>query len=352
MKHPKTKPLFILLAALVLISTPSHAADIHWGVCAHPIGNPYYADYEKQFEIMQQNHLTTYRMDVMLTENTETRTITETRKLVELAKKRGIAIRPILQVAFFWGDRTDAGHYKSGDQQALYQQGFDRTYNFVRLFKDDIRDWEFANEVNLRVSNERHEPLFGYGWEAKEFDTSEMKDWSYVFKGMSDAITRVNANYGSKLRRVLGTTSTNFGFIDYMQAQGVAYDVLGYHYYAKLEDDPYNAWSKATPPYNLFKKLGSYGKPVHFTEVNAFEIYDRRYENKDDADYTQKGYKSLARTIGFLRNQTDMKLEEVDLYELVDEPTLKGAEAKFGLMYNLDTPKAALSIVKEAISHP
>jgi hypothetical protein len=250
-------------------------------------------------------------------------------------------------VPFAWGDRTDAGHYKAGDQQALYQQGFNRTYNFVRLFKDDIQDWELENETNLLVNGKGGAPLFGRGWTAKEFDTPTMRDWAFVLKGMSDAIGRINENDGAHLRRVLGTTTTNFGFLDYMQAHGVNYEVVGYHYYVRLGESPYKAWSKATPPFNLFQKLASFGKPVHFNEVNAGEIYDKDYGNKEDDSKTQKGYKSLGETLSFLKNQKDMNLEEVDIYELLDEPSKETPESHFGLMYDLNAPKMALSIVHQ-----
>ncbi|MGB9153069.1 MAG: hypothetical protein WCD70_08290, partial [Alphaproteobacteria bacterium] len=293
--YQQTKHYGLKLFLTLFLTTPlpAQAGEILWGVNGHPIYSPVFADYEKQFEVMHQNHLTTYRFDVPLSEDSEAKSITQTRALITVAKKWGIILRPVLLVPFTWGDRTDVGHYKAGDQQALYRQGFDRTYNFVRLFKDGIQDWELENEINLVATNEGGEKLFGYGWTAKEFDTPIMRDWGEVMKGMSDAIGKINES-GGKLRRVLGTTSTNFGFIDYMQAHGVNYEILGYHYYVFSGDSPYKAWSKATPHFDLFQKLASYGKPVRFTEVNASEIYDKSYGNKEDDADTQKGYKSLS----------------------------------------------------------
>lgn len=329
------------------------ASPIQWGVNGHPIHNPVFADYDKQFEVMTQNHLTTYRFDVTLTEDGFSQAVAKTRQLVKAAKKWGVTLRPVLQVAFCWGDRTDGGRYKADDPQALYRQGFNRTYDFVNLFKNDIQDWEMLNEINLRLHDAQDKPLYGYGWRAEEFDTPLMQDWSHVFQGMSDAIGKIKTDNGTSLRRILGTTSTQFGFLDYMQAQGVAYEVIVYHSYAHLEEDPSKAWSLGTPPYHLFQKLASYGKPVHVTEVNAAEIYNDDYANQDSDEETQKGNQSLNKTLGFLKNQRDMKLEEVDVYELLDDPAQKKpAERRFGLMYNLTTPKPALSILRHFSAEP
>jgi hypothetical protein len=344
-----TRAKYFLMACISLMfllgENSALASELLWGVNGHPVGNPVFADYEKQFDIMRQNHLTTYRMDVALSEADEKLAIAQLRVLIPLAKKWGITLRPVLTVAFHWGDRTDTGHYPAGDPQALYRQGFDHVYNFVRLFKDDIQDWELENETNLLVHDWRGVSLYGRGWTAQEFDTPLMHDWNAVLKGMSDAIGKINDTNGTKLRRVLGTTSTNFGFIDYMLAHGVNFEVLGYHQYVHLGESPYKAWSKATPRFNLFQKLASYGRPVHFTEVNAAEIYDKKYKNKEDDAYTRKGYQSLSDELAFLKNQKDMPLEEVDVYEIFDDPGQKDAEARFGIMYDAATPKAALAIV-------
>jgi hypothetical protein len=244
-----------------------------------------------------------------------------------------------------WGDRTDAGKYPAGDRAALYQQGYTRTYNFVMNFKNDLNDWEMGNELNLLAVDAGGKKLFGHGWSAAEFDTPVMNDWAAVLKGMSDAIEKINKDHGLHLRRTLNTTSTMFGFLDFMASKGVGFDVISYHYYEHLGTNPHQAWGGSRAAFDLFKTLASYHRPVVFNEVNCSEIYQSDYENEAGKPKTEACYKSLYATLAYLRDQKDLNIESVCVYELLDEPSKKPPENRFGLMYNLNTPKVPLYIL-------
>lgn len=290
-----------------------------------------------QFDLMKYRNLTRYRFDVYMTADQDAYAVS-TLKMMQLeAKLRGITLRPILVTSFAFGDRTDYGKVK-GTSEDLYRTAYNRTYALVNEFKYEINDWELGNEINLMQRDASGQPLWGKGFTATEFDTQTMNDWALVLKGMSDAIEKINKDNGLQLRRILNTTSTHFGFLDYMEKKGVKYEVISYHYYERLGTNPNNYWGS----FNLFQKLATYKRPVHFNEVNCAEIYDPAYQNAHGGNMTEACNKSLNNTLNYIFNQNYVKVEDVDIYELVDHPEKGGSEAKFGMMQDMRQLKVAI----------
>ncbi len=289
------------------------------------------ATIKSYFDLMQYRNLTRYRFDAYLTADMDPYRVSMVRMMQKQAKSHGITLRPILAFPLAFGDRTDYGKYPKGDANALYRQGYDRTYAFVNEFKNEINDYELGNELNLLVTDTSGQPLWGKGFTAREFDTKLMNEWAILLKGASDAIDKINADNGLKLRRTLNTTSTHFGFLDFMKSKGVKFEVISYHYYERLGTDPNFYWGS----FNLFYKLSQYGLPVQFNEVNCGEIYDPAYQNVWAGNLVEACNKSLNNALNYMTNQKYLNIEEIDIYELVDHPERAGAEAKFGMQYNM-----------------
>lgn len=325
-----------------LITLPAAAAVPAWGANGHPTQT---TDWAPIFQVLQARGITQYRVDTNLTDNTDSYEIQMFQNMAALAKTYGITLKPILFTAFAFGDRTDGGKYPAGDSSALYMQGFFRTYTFVNLLKNDINDWEMGNEINLLVRDANGSPLWGKGWTASEFDTPLMNDWASVLKGMSDAIDLINSESGTHLRRTLNTTSTMFGFLDFMASKSIKFEIISYHYYEYLGTNPHVYWGGVRPNFDLFQQLASYNKPVVFNEVNAAEIYESTYENEAGQPVTEAGFKSLDATLNYLNTQTTANIEYVGIYELLDEPSKQPPESHFGLMYDINTPKVPLYLV-------
>ena len=336
------KLLLVAGSALVMATGNAAARPLAWGVDGPDSRR---ADLNVVFKILQSRGLTQYRVGANLAHDTDPYEVSMYRDMISLAKTYGITLKPILAVPFTWGDRTDHGKYPAGDRAALYQQGYDRTYNFVLNFKDEINDWEMENELNLVARDTDGKRLFGHGYAADEYDTPIMNDWAAVLKGMSDAIDKINKDHGLRLRKTLNTTSTMFGFLDFMASKGVGFDVISFHYYEVLGQNPHRAWGGSRMAFSLFKKLASYGKPVVFNEVNCAEIYKPDYENEAGKPRTEACYKSFHDTLNYLNSQQDADIESVCIYELYDEPHKKPPENRFGLMYDLNTPKVPLYIL-------
>jgi len=52
-----------------------------------------------------------------------------------------------------------------------------------------------------------------------------------------------------------------------------------------------------------------------FNEVNSGEIYLSTYENQAGQPVTETGFKSLNATLNYLNDQTDVNIENVDIYD-------------------------------------
>jgi len=331
-----------IFGVIDLTTVPAAACPLLWGV-GGPNGRT--ADLNAVFQVLQARGITQYRVGANLADDTDPYEVPMFQSMVALAKTYGITLKPILFTPFQWGDRTDGGKYPAGDSAALYLQGYYRTYNFVNQLKNDINDWELGNEINLVARDSSGSQLYGKGWTASEFDMPSMNDWASVLLGMSDAISRINAESGLHLRRTLNTTSTMFGFLDFMASKSVLFEVISYHYYVNLGTDPHNYWGGVRPNFDLFKELATYHKSVTFNEVNSGEIYNPAYENQAGQPVTETGFKSLNATLNYLNDQTDANIESVLIYELFDEPSKQPPENRFGLMYDINTPKVSLYLV-------
>ncbi len=315
-----------------------------FGLNGHPFGTGVYppSAYPQIFQVMRANGLKRMRVSVGLAYDTDPFIAGSLRALVDAAKTYGVQIEPVLQVPFTWGDRTDHGAYPAGDAAALYQQGYNRVLNFVQQFTD-IPDWELENEVNLLVTDSGGTPLFGKGMTAAEFNVPLMQDWASVLRGMSDGIDRINATKGTRLRRIVGTTSSMFGYIDFMVGQGVKVDVLGYHYYEHAGVDPTAYWLANGSTFDLFAKLGSYNRPVDVNEVNCAEIYDTAFVNASTSTSMGICNGNLSTILRTFSTQTKADVEWLLVYEMLDEPSKAAPESRFGVMFDLDTPKPLLA---------
>ncbi|MCK1659731.1 hypothetical protein, partial [Bradyrhizobium sp. 151] len=299
---------------------------------------------EDVFKTLAAHKLKRYRLTIPLAADTDPWVATRFTSIVGLAANYGVTLEPVLALPLMWGDKTDAGKYPAGDAAAIHSQGYNRTLAFVRQFASSVGDWELGNEINLTVRDANGSPLFGKGWTSAEFAAyPSMVDFANLLRGMSDAIEQVRRDTGRNLRRIVGTTSTMFGYIDLMKANGVKVDVLGYHYYEHAGVNPTNYWGGVRPNFNLFTKLSSYGVPVAINEMNGAEIYDSTFVNTSTSASMSACNSNLDAMLA--RFSQYSFIEWIDLYELIDEPDKTGPDGRFGLMFNLSTPKPLMSTV-------
>jgi hypothetical protein len=319
-----------LLLASVCMSTVM-AAPLVWGAGGHPLSGGLWGDAATQINTLAQRGLKTYRFDVPLT-NDKPNAVADLRQLLALAKPHGITLHPILYVPFTWGDATDGGKYPP-TEAGLEAQGYDRTLPIVTAFASQIQDWELQNELSLLPNFKS-----GDGASPSDYATPLAKQWAAVLRGMARAVHDVRGKTSMPLRTVVDTVYADFGFIPFLEAQGVVVDKLAYHYYYGAATSPY----KLTVPKgvaNLFAELHKIGKPVIINEFNAAEIYaPQKGLPYDDA----KALLSLKTHMDYLVQQKTLAIEGVEFYELYDEPSKNAAESNFGLMKDATQPKVQL----------
>jgi hypothetical protein len=137
-----------------------------------------------------------------------------------------------------------------------------------------------------------------------------------------------------------------FGFLDFMASKGVKFEVISYHYYEHFGTSPHHYYGhREEGGFDLFRRLAEYKRPVVFNELNCAEIYDSDYENEAGKPKTETCFKNLHATLKYFNEQKDLKIESVDIYELLDEPSKAPPENRFGLMYDIHHPKIPLYIL-------
>lgn len=149
------------------------------------------------------------------------------------------------------------------------------------------------------------------------------------------------------MKIILGTVSRDFGFLAFMQQQGVVFGVVGYRTtpsltQALLGDDPWYGEGGA------LARLATFNLPVR---INAFNCGEIRGAGYDDA--AAKGtisasaaacLASVNKHLSHLLTQTVVPLEAVLAYELIDRPAAPAPGNRFGLMVDLGTPKLLLAL--------
>jgi len=205
--------------------------------------------------------------------------------------------------------------------------------------KDLISEYELHNEIPLYPDMN----LAGTtGQNASDYDTPACRLQAAALRGISKAIDDVRKLYNLPIRIILGTVDRRFGFLAYMQQQGVLFDIVGYHtypyeQYAPLDQDP---WFGTGGPLG---QLATFNKPISINEFNCGEIYSN-YENKAAQPVTESGYRCIYKHANEVVKQKIADVESVYFYEVYDEP-LKGIpESYFGLYYDtsMENPKISL----------
>ncbi|NMO13954.1 DUF4214 domain-containing protein [Pyxidicoccus fallax] len=332
-RHPGLA--LLALCALALLP-PSAAGAFTYGVNLHP---PHVSTVDKARQtalVLSQRNIRSVRLDVSPFAN-----ITWLTQVVTAFKERNITVEAMLY------DPT-VNNYVCGTQ-ATEQQAYDATKNIVNQMKHLITDWEIQNERQLKIA-----PGSSAMDAAPYYNDCGLRE-AAVNRGMSRAIRDVRASSGVPLRIILGFIGRGYGFLDFMLQQGVQFDVVGYHIYPwrnhpSLDTDPWFGTG------GLFTNMARFNRPVRINEFNCAEIYAgdphtpyghlNDYENQPGQPLTEDCFHGIKKHLDIIKAQTKVNLEGVTFYELLDQPELSSeAESRFGLMYDLNTPKVHLMLV-------
>lgn len=328
----KTRPLIARMALVVLAlaavcTRAAHAFE--FGVNIHYGGT---AELNTQrAAVMKQRNFKTARMDYV-----SFRDATALRDQVQKIRANGGSVEVVLWTAF------GNDHSCNQDLAAVEKAAYADAAQAVHKVKDLVHDFELLNETQHRVEIRAETDWNNMGLASAPYQGKPcMASLAAGLRGMSRAIRDIRVSSGLPLRSILGLAGRDFGFLRFMQENGVLFDVVGFHAYqehvnASMLTDPW--WGPGGP----YAQLAKFGKPVHFNEFNCGETYQSTYENQAGRPVTEACLKSFAKHLRDMVAQKVVNIESVHVYELLDEPEKNGAEGKFGLMYDLNRPKPHL----------
>jgi hypothetical protein len=285
-------------------------------------------------DMMKARNLKSARIEIWAESN-----VTAVRDQAARIKANGGRVQAVLFPA------VERNHSCNRDLWTVEQTAYNETLAIVNKYKDVIYDYELLNEPTLRPETVKEVPFNSAMTATTPYSGKPCyKTLTAMLRGMANAVRQVRVNSGFPLRIILGIVGRDFGFLTYMQQQKVHFDVVGFIIYPRSEhnsllNDP---WYGAGGP---FAQLAVFGRPVRINEYNCAEIYDTDYNNQPDAAKTKKCFQSYKNHIPSLFSQKLVKLEAVNIYELFDDPRKSAIESRFGLMYNINSPKVHLNII-------
>lgn len=226
------------------------------------------------------------------------------------------------------------------DLDNIFNAAYAQTTTIVNAHKDLIHDYELINEVPLRPECNAQVPYSTGQLESSYTGKTAYISIGYILRGMAKAIRDIRDATGLPLRVLFGQSSRDWGFIRYMETLGLTYDVMVWHVYptnqqASLLTDPW--WGTGGP----LAQLAAFGKPITINEFNSGEIYNGTYTNASGAD-AEAGWQGLTKHMKDLYTQTICDIESLVFYELKDQPAQPAPENRFGLMFDLATPKVTM----------
>jgi len=329
-------------------------APLVFGANVHPYGdygNAAPAQVDTQFSLMQARKLVKARVNLAPIGAQAT----TAQAYVAAGSSHGISLSVMLGIDAVC---TSDGHtFTSNDATTLYNDTYQAVLAYVAPLRNSVTDWELGNEIDLTTGQSSPPGQWNQGWVASDWKNVSaygspdyFTNWASAIKGAADAITAINTEYGTHLRRILNTTGTHVGFLDFMTQNGVTYDVISYHYYYLLGVSPYALSAQqpgsGTNTWDVFAGLGAFGQPVTINEMNCAEIYDTNFQNTTTDPLYAACLTNVRAQIGYFESQTEMNLESVYVYELLDEPSQAAPENHFGVFWNAGpgtyTPKANL----------
>ncbi|HEX5355058.1 MAG TPA: hypothetical protein VFW93_02485 [Aquabacterium sp.] len=320
-------------AASAKPATPACRAErLQWGVNVHqPIDQ-----WPKVQEVIAPRGLTRVRLDMWAKDSKRNM---QMRAFATKLRSQGIEVSAVLFDSYANG--YPAAQNCDVDLAVVEQSAYKEISQYIAQVDDVIHDFELLNEIPLYPNIKT---MLSKGHDAADFDTPCGRLQAANLRGMSRAIVDERKRTGLPLRIILGTVARSFGFYKFMQSQGVSFDVVGYHIYPidknkSLDQDPWFGDGGA------LGQLARFNKPIHINEFHCGEIYKPTFENKADQPETETCLRSVARHLKDIANFKGGRIESVYMYELTDEPRKHAPENRFGLMYDLDTPKVGLFLL-------
>jgi hypothetical protein len=231
-------------------------------------------------------------------------------KVVPLAKKYGITVRPM-----------------------LYPASQAQTYTIAKRYAADIKIWEIGNEQDApkQGAQDRINAMLP---SVKGVEQAEAE----LHAGLKTTINIMSCNNDAAESQCAGDASGDGWFLDMAKASGWNFNYVSFHYYPRSHDsgywmDKYLGQAKAAS-----KK---HNVPIFFNEVNCGEIYD------GDTTGGPACVTALTQALNEVINKYSDVFAEVVVYEMLDQPDMAGVERFFGVCYVVGNCKPTAATVAQ-----
>lgn len=294
------KQTWLTLLFAALLAVPARA-EIKWGVNGHEGRSEYAAStMEQRMQLLQANNLKTYRTDV----GTSSTAVMD--KLVPLADRYGIKLRPM-----------------------LYPDTEAATFDFVSRYPT-VEVWEIGNEQD------------GSKRGAQARIDAMMNSYRAVKRAGKKTSINITACNNDGFSQCAGDPNGNIWFLDMAKAAGFDFDYVTFHYYPRFRDKGY--WYDKYLS-QMRKAATKYKVPIFLNEINCGEIYDGNTDGGRQGD--KACYDGLKQFFETIRDQYADIVQEISVYELLDEPRSApaGVERHFGLAYDMNRTKPTWTLL-------
>jgi len=266
------------------------------GINGHPLNQLAYTKMllSTQFEILKKKKFKQYRFDVPIDYNGNIKNETTFFKMTTIAQQNKIDLLPMIYMI---------GLNFNDDETSSFNKGYLICGTFVKKYGAYINYYELGNEEDLLITKNGTS-----GSDPEDYDQDKLRVVAAFWKGMIAAIKHQKPD----AKIIINTGGWfHYVFFDLLTKYNVAYDIIGYHWYSKMDE---YAQSVHVNLLDILSK--KFHKPIWLTEINQSNGSDLNTEGKQAAWI--KAFINTCRGYPLVK--------AVFIYELLDEPDLPNVD--------------------------
>lgn len=285
------------------------ARQILWGVNGHDIRPSYpLLQSEAIFKLLRDNNLKTYRLDV----GSNSTALLDT--LVPLGRTYGVKLRPM-----------------------LYPTTTAAAYALAKRYANDISIWEIGNEQDFdRIGAQAR--IDALVTTARGIEQAATETGAPLKTSINIMACNVNDPNG----RCPGDPNGDMWFLDLAARSGFKFGYITFHYYPSFGDKGF--WFDMYLG-QMRSAAAKYGVHVFINETHCGDIYQGTTDSGHAGD--RACFDGVSDFFTEIRTRYADIVDEVNMYELLDEPNYAGPEGHFGILKDLTRPKGILGLLAE-----
>lgn len=320
MKRTITSLLAAAISTLAFPVSPvlaqtSPPRKVELGVTGHALVPGAYTQLplERQIALLRALGLRTYRVNV---DPAHTNKFARLSHLLDLAQQSGIRILPVVILP----------PKQYSDEASAYHDARQAVAVMARQFNGRIGTWEIGNEYDLYCVKKRTD-----GSSPADYDTKRFKVVRGLIRGMLAGLRDGSPDSRSIVETTQrNRTSLDSGFLRRLLNDGIAFDIVGYHFYSNTGRVPL----AANGADSLQALHAEFHKPIWITE------FDKQASGPDVGPNADPEAQAVALTTALNEITAQAERDDVigaDVYELLDQPEIlsqpgvKPAQAEFGI---------------------